>query len=299
MRVSRRHGFTIVEILVVIGIIAILLALLFPAVQAVRESANRTACQNNLKQIGLALRGFADQHDAYPVPINDDKYGLKTRSSFPPLLPYMGEKAAYELWNQKANWNDASNRNFLASKISLFLCPSVPASSPAAIPPNTPNQNCAYLHYRSDYAELNDLDTGALAGKIDPVQNSKGLLSPNPRTGMTRLIDCADGLSSTITYAEDAGKPVQYNSKGLVPNASPIPDSGWASPGLNFQFGTSFQTSTATINATNQNEIFGFHRGSACLAFGDGSVRWFDSTLTPRVLAAMVTARGGERFSMP
>jgi prepilin-type N-terminal cleavage/methylation domain-containing protein len=299
MRISRRHGFTIVEILVVIGIIAILLALLFPAVQAVRESANRTACQNNLKQIGLALRGFADQHDAYPVPVDNNNYGLKTRSSFPPLLPYMGEKAVYELWNQKANWNDASNKNFLASKISLFLCPSVPASSPAAIQPNTPNQNCAYLSYRSDYAELNDVDTGALAGKIDPVQNSKGLLSPNARTGMTRLMDCADGLAYTVTFAEDAGRPVEYNLSGLVKNANPIADSVWASPGLNFQFGTPSQTSHASIGATNNNEIFGFHKRSACLAFGDGSVRWFDSTTTPRVLAAMVTARGGERFSMP
>ena len=63
---SRRRGFTLIELLVVIAIIAMLIALLLPAVQRARESARRSACQNNMKQIGLALHNYHDSHRVFP-----------------------------------------------------------------------------------------------------------------------------------------------------------------------------------------------------------------------------------------
>ena len=94
---SRRSAFTLVELLVVIAIIGILVALLLPAIQAAREAARRTQCNNNLKQLGVALHNHHDTYGYFP-PIRHFGRGHHSRQNgFILLLPFMEETSTYDL----------------------------------------------------------------------------------------------------------------------------------------------------------------------------------------------------------
>jgi len=126
---SRRRGFTLIELLVVIAIIATLIGLLLPAVQKAREAANRAKCQNNLKQIGLAVANFAsanqDQLPAFATQITGPS-GPMTSTIEAAILPYLEQNALYSVLLTNAAYS--STNTLYSTMVKNYLCPSDPSA---------------------------------------------------------------------------------------------------------------------------------------------------------------------------
>jgi prepilin-type N-terminal cleavage/methylation domain-containing protein/prepilin-type processing-associated H-X9-DG protein len=119
---SNRRGFTLVELLVVIAIIATLIGLLLPAVQSARESARRTQCANQLRQIGLAVMGYESSRKIFPTgraSRDPDGYGWNFR-----LLPYLEEQPIFDAWVPDALVYDERNSMAMRSPVAGYFCPS-------------------------------------------------------------------------------------------------------------------------------------------------------------------------------
>ncbi len=122
---TTRPGMTLVELLVVIGIIAVLIGILLPAVQKVREAANRTWCANNLRQVGLALHGYHDAHNFYPPGLTTGTNAYDADSTgFTRLLPYLEQDNVFNLYHFDQPWWQPANYQAVGLPIKLLYCPS-------------------------------------------------------------------------------------------------------------------------------------------------------------------------------
>jgi len=140
LRLAFRNGFTLVELLVVIAIIGVLVALLLPAIQSAREAARRSQCQNNMKQIGLAINSFDTAHKVLPtggegsdfsVPANGGQTKFSKQGLFVVLLPYIEHLDLYAQMDLSKSYRDTtpntsgvSNATICQRDIETYLCPS-------------------------------------------------------------------------------------------------------------------------------------------------------------------------------
>jgi prepilin-type N-terminal cleavage/methylation domain-containing protein/prepilin-type processing-associated H-X9-DG protein len=181
---ASRSAFTLIELLVVIAIIAILIGLLLPAVQKVREAAARAQCLNNLKQIGLGLHNYHDTKKTLPPGF--DTNGFSTHAY---LLPFIEQQVVYSSIDFTVKYNNAVNATAMATKIQIFLCPSDPHQAPFPV-------GQAGTNYRSNMGSGFMWDhTGALYAAFP----STGPFYYNSTVCLT---DISDGTSNTAAFSE-------------------------------------------------------------------------------------------------
>ena len=264
-----RRGFTLIELLVVIAIIAVLIALLLPAVQQARESARRTQCKNNLKQIGLAVHNFESTYRKLPHPGQCDSTGATgttymSQSTPTLLLPYIDMANVYNQMDQKlvfssmpaagydttnlhpdsvgAVYNDPAYPNTVAAaktQVPSFICPSTPVAPSTRAPDGYGCWDYMFIA-TSDIDDITRIRAASGAPRI--AATVQGMLSCDKNWGIAAVID---GTSNTLLCIEDAGRayggstaiPIVPKFGSMSSRAAPIttdtqaPNYGTAAPG--------------------------------------------------------------------
>jgi prepilin-type N-terminal cleavage/methylation domain-containing protein/prepilin-type processing-associated H-X9-DG protein len=297
---QRRRAFTLIELLVVIAIIAILIGLLLPAVQKVREAAARTQCQNNLKQLGLAVQNY---HDAYQYFPQSTRADISTTTSprahwliF--VLPYVEQANLYNLYNPAYNWDDsASSSNLTVSSkvVQTFLCPSTPSGTRQDGDPAPPGQTASWSLWNpgvavTDYAGFYGVSQSFLTANLSVTIGSPvgmitdpSVVAPSAVGGLkapintkVTMVSVTDGTSNTIYLTESAGRPWVYKSSGVTGNttaliqaAGGINGGGWVRPASDIWLIGSDATGTTVGGSSIINVNNGWPAGGYPITIGD------------------------------
>jgi prepilin-type N-terminal cleavage/methylation domain-containing protein/prepilin-type processing-associated H-X9-DG protein len=324
-----RRAFTLIELLVVIAIIAILIGLLLPAVQKVRETAARLRCTSHLKQLALAAHNHHDANERFP---GAAVLGPRYSTLFVELLPFIEQQPLYNQWDfttPATNYAGAPAR--AGTVVSLFVCPSHPLQHPASAAFTTYGGNGGTLVFPAARAARDGMfhTTGPLS---QPAANQVGV----------RLVEVLDGTSNTLLFGErvigDSALDTFLSAPSGVITPAPAPPIQsaaaymvWAPP-RDQNAGASLLSGLAPIGYRHGTVWAppppltpggippppppvpwgdlslqwwarlgapgSFHTGGANFALADGSVRFVRDSTPVQVLASASTRAGGEVLAL-
>ncbi len=286
---KRRHvGFTLIELLVVIAIIAVLISLLLPAVQSARAAARRTACSNNLKQIGLAVHNYHETHRMLP---RGDLVGTYAQlSGFVAILPYIEQSQNYLQYDFAVANTHPNNLAVVSQRVSTYICPS------AVFRRDVPNSSCdANARAPGNYAFSSG--SGSPWGTIASGNPNNGAIT-NGGSEYTKLDTIYDGTSTTFLAGESA-----WNFKDYLFTSGPCAGqvrwgfTYWASPyPLSTLFTTqgAFNPQSLNGDSTRLGNFRSDHGGVVNMLMCDGSTHFLSENIDKTLLDALATREAGD-----
>lgn len=283
-------GFTLIELLVVISIIAVLIALLLPAVQQAREAARRTQCKNNLKQIGLALHNYESTFTIFPAGGIEDTNAASSgigASGFTLIMPYIDQGNSYNLYNFNEHYASTYNKTVINQKIAAFLCPSM------VINRAVPNVPCNETGGPTSYL----LSEGTASYQF-PALGVFPLVLPTygyPNR-CSRFSDITDGTSNTLAAAETS-----YNFKNYLYTASSCASAAGTPRWGTARWGVGYPNIGVGNTASKMNNFAGSPTGYSSQHVGgiqallmDGTVRFISENIDFTTYTSLATKGNGE-----
>jgi prepilin-type N-terminal cleavage/methylation domain-containing protein len=289
---KKHRGFTLIELLVVIAIIGLLIGLLLPAVQKIRESAAKTQCKNNLRQIGLALHGYNDRLGELPP-----GYKSVVASNGTELGPGWGWGAflladlEQDNLQRQINFGlpvqDPANEVARMTPLKVFICPSDSRHVETfTVTDASGNPLC-------DVAQGNYVAINGNSGVTDHAGDNDGVFLRNKRF---RLTDITDGLSQTFLVGERDGTMSYTTWAGAVPGGivPSLRDPTTAEGAAALVMGHCGPHLPNNPNVTDADALASGHIHGVNFLFGDGSVHTINNSISTAVYDALATRASGD-----